>query len=83
MYRFFRLVRKNFPCGRGRQYYKLICYPQDMRSFATQAEAETYAVRFKYSAVLCPGRVWVSFNDAAKQCITWHNAGKDGYVTIY
>lgn len=83
MYRFFRLIRKNTPCGKGRQYFKLVCYPQDMRSFATQAEAEAHATRFKYSAILCPGHAWVALNDFAAQCVKWHNAGRNGYVTIY
>lgn len=81
-YRFCRLVRKP-QSGAGRRYYRLLSYPHDCGEFATLEEAETYARARKFSALFIPSQhSWITFNDSARQCVAWHEAGKDDYVNI-
>lgn len=81
-YQFFRLCRKPAH-GAGRRYYRLVCYPQDCGEFKTLEDARAYAEARHYAAILAPGSAWIALNDKARQCIAWHNAGKDGYVSVF
>lgn len=77
---FFRLVRKP-QAGAGRRYYRLLCYPQDCVECATEEDAHFYAEKYKYAAYKY-GNQFVTLNDKARQCLDWHQAGKDGYVNV-
>lgn len=76
---FFRLARKR-QTGVGRRYYRLLSYPQDSRSLASEDEAMAYASHMRYAAIRCPDGKWIALDDKARQCIGWYQAGKEGYV---
>lgn len=80
-YQFFRLCRKPAQ-GAGRRYYKLVCYPHDTHECADVNEAKAYAEARQYAAVLGPNQQWIILNEKARQCLDWHQAGKDGYVNV-
>lgn len=80
-YRFLRLVRKP-QIGAGRRYYRLLSYPHDCGEFNSLEEATAYAVQHKYEAMLGPGHTWIALTDKARQCIRWHEAGKEGYIDV-
>lgn len=81
LYQFFRLCRKPAQ-GAGRRYYKLVCYPQDVCELPDNNEAQNYAAARHYAAILTPSHQWITLNDKARQCVQWHEAGKDGYVDV-
>lgn len=81
-YQFFRLVRKP-QTGVGRRYYRLLAYPQDTALLPGTEEARCMAEYYRYAAVLAPGNQWLVLNDKARQCIEWHQAGKEGYVDAF
>lgn len=85
--RFFRLTHKGARRGPGRRYYRLVSYPQDVRTMPDNAAARQYAEAKKYAAIFFPGTghengSWLTLNDKARQCIEWYNAGREGYVNV-
>lgn len=81
--RFYRLARKP-QTGRGRRFYRLVSYPCDQGEFENLQIAQNRARSRLYAALYASeGKQWIILDEAARQCVAWHNGGRGDYVVTY